>query len=132
MPQSFVSEVIQVRAESIRAVNGVEVAPYRSGVLPLLRLARLFHVEEARLSEYYVLVLTSDKGQTGLLVEAIAGQKEVLVRTLRDPLIQVEGVAGATEMGDGRPVLILDAAMLTSGAVRPHANRDEEKEMTAR
>ena len=132
VPQSFVSEVIQVRAESIRAVNGVEVAPYRSGVLPLLRLARLFHVEEARLSEYYVLVLTSDKGQTGLLVEAIAGQKEVLVRTLRDPLIQVEGVAGATEMGDGRPVLILDAAMLTSGAVRPHANRDEEKEMTAR
>jgi two-component system chemotaxis sensor kinase CheA len=43
-----------------------------------------------------------------------------VVRAIRDPLIQAPGVAGATELGDGRPVLILDGAAFTSGAVRPN------------
>ena len=55
----------------------------------------------------------------GLLTEEILGQREVVVRALRDPLIQVPGINGATELGDGKPVLILDGASLTSGSVRP-------------
>jgi two-component system chemotaxis sensor kinase CheA len=42
-----------------------------------------------------------------------------VVRALRDPLIQVQGIAGATELGDGKPVLILDGTALTNGNVRP-------------
>jgi two-component system chemotaxis sensor kinase CheA len=45
---------------------------------------------------------------------------------MRDPLIQVPGVSGATELGDGRPVLILDAAMLAQGVVRPRATPSPE------
>jgi two-component system chemotaxis sensor kinase CheA len=54
------------------------------------------------------------------VVDQVHGQREVVVRSIRDPLIKVPGVAGATELGDGRPVLILDAAALTEGVVRPH------------
>jgi two-component system, chemotaxis family, sensor kinase CheA len=72
-----------------------------------------------------VLVLSSDRGSSGLLVDRIHGQKEVVVRAIRDPLIQVPGVTGATELGDGRPVLILDGAALTSGAIRPHFQSPE-------
>jgi two-component system chemotaxis sensor kinase CheA len=64
-------------------------------------------------------VLKSDRGSTGLVVDRIHGQREVVVRALNDPLVRVPVVAGATELGDGRPVLILDAAALTSGTVRP-------------
>jgi two-component system chemotaxis sensor kinase CheA len=42
-----------------------------------------------------------------------------VVSALRDPLIQVRGISGATELGDGKPVLILDGAALTAGSVRP-------------
>src|SRR5204863_441175 len=118
VPQSFVSEVLQITEEQVRTVNGVEVIQYRSGVLPIVRLAALFRLPQQPLPRLCVLVLSSDRGSSGLLVDRIHGQKEVVVRAIRDPLIQVPGITGATELGDGRPVLILDGAALTSGAVR--------------
>jgi two-component system, chemotaxis family, sensor kinase CheA len=36
------------------------------------------------------------------------GRQEVVVRPLEDPLVHVRGVAGATDLGDGRPTLVLD------------------------
>ena len=71
-----------------------------------------------------MLDLSSARGSSGLMVDRIHGQKEVVVRAIHDPLIQVPGITGATELGDGRPVLILDGAAFTSGAVRPHFEDD--------
>lgn len=120
VPQSFVSEVLQVAQEEVLRVNGIEVIQYRGGVLPLIRLASFFGLRAQARPLWSVLVLVSDRGSSGLLVDRIHGQKEVVVRALRDPLVQVPGVSGATELGDGRPVLILDGGALTSGAIRPH------------
>jgi len=53
----------------------------------------------------------------------------VVVNALRDPLIQVPGISGATELGDGKPVLILDGASLTSGSVRPPERNGSNGEM---
>jgi len=52
-----------------------------------------------------------------------------VVRALRDPLIQVPGITGATELGDGKPVLILDGSALTSGNVKPGERANLSKEM---
>jgi two-component system, chemotaxis family, sensor kinase CheA len=120
VPQSFISEVMQVTEQDLQFVNGVEVIKYRAGVLPVFRLARLFKIRRESPLRMCVLVLNSDRGSSGLLVDRIHGQKEVVVRPIRDPLIQAPGISGATELGDGRPVLILDGAAFTSGAVRPH------------
>jgi two-component system, chemotaxis family, sensor kinase CheA len=120
VPQSFVSEVMQVTEEDLQFVNGVEVIKYRSGILPVYRLTRFFKLRRESPTRMCVLVLNSDRGSSGLLVDRIHGQKEVVVRPIRDPLIQAPGISGATELGDGRPVLILDGAAFTSGAVRPH------------
>jgi chemotaxis protein histidine kinase CheA len=60
-------------------------------------------------------------------VERVLGQKEVVVSALRDPLIQVSAISGATELGDGKAVLILDGTALTRGTVRP-PEREEWKE----
>lgn len=120
VPQSFVSEVLQVTEEDLQFVNGVEVMKYRTGILPVYRLTRFFKLRREAPTRMCVLVLNSDRGSSGLLVDRIHGQKEVVVRPIRDPLIQAPGISGATELGDGRPVLILDGAAFTSGAVRPH------------
>ena len=119
IPQTFVSEVLQVTDGDIRMVNRVEVIPYRSGVLPIVRLSALFRLPPGA-SERNCLVLSSERGSTGLIVDRVHGQREVVVRAIRDKLVQVPGIIGATELGDGRPVLILDGEVLTSGAVRPH------------
>ena len=121
IPQTFVSEVLQVDEHAIRTVNRVEVIPYRSGVLPIVRLSKMFRLPSETRERNNLLVLSSERGSTGLIVDRIHGQREVVVRAIRDKLVQVPGVIGATEVGDGRPVLILDGEVLTSGAVRPHS-----------
>jgi two-component system chemotaxis sensor kinase CheA len=71
-----------------------------------------------------------------LVVDRIIGQRQIVVRSVRDPLIHVPGVIGATELGDGRPLLILDAAALAKQnggaklASRALANGNGENERT--
>jgi two-component system chemotaxis sensor kinase CheA len=124
IPQSFVTEILQVESSDFKKIRGVTVVPYKSGVLPIIRLAEMFQLSSPPKSRLHMLVLSSERGSVGLIVEKVHGQKEVVVRAIRDPLIQVPGIAGATELGDGRPVLILDGTILTSGVVRPHEQTD--------
>jgi two-component system, chemotaxis family, sensor kinase CheA len=119
VPQGFVEEILLVSESSIRTIQQVEVVSYRDGILPLVRLRAMFKAERSTSAHVPVLVLSSEQGLSGLVVDRVEGQREVVVRSMRDPLIQVSGISGATELGDGRPVLILDAAMLAQGVVRP-------------
>jgi two-component system chemotaxis sensor kinase CheA len=119
IPQSFVREIVHTNETDVQLANGIEVIPYRDGILPILRLAKIFQLASQPKTRSCVLVVRSERGSVGLLTEEVLGQREVVVSALRDPLLQVPGIAGATELGDGKPVLILDAAMLTAGIVRP-------------
>jgi two-component system, chemotaxis family, sensor kinase CheA len=122
VPQSFVQEILQMTADQVHRVNRTELLPYRDSVLPLFRLGSLLRAGDATRLRSLVLVLSSERGSVGLVVDQIHGQREIVVRSIRDPLVKVPGVAGATELGDGKPILILDAAALTEGVVRPHAH----------
>ena len=46
------------------------------------------------------------------VLDRVLGQQEVVVRPLADPLVNVPGVSGATDLGDGRPTLVLDLVAL--------------------
>ena len=111
-PQTVVREIVEVEASSVRVLENNEIVSYRGGVLPLVRLARLFGLEEAKGSSFHVFVIGGGASAVGLAVDRAVGQREVVVRGLNDPLVKVAGVAGATDLGDGRVVLILDAAAL--------------------
>ena len=69
-------------------------------------------LESAGLARVHVFVIGNGAAAVGLVVDRIVGQREIVVRSTVDPLIRVSGVAGATDLGDGRVVLILDAAAL--------------------
>ena len=116
-PQTAVREVIEVEASSVRVLENNEIVPYRGGALPLVRLARLFGLGEAAGDSFHVFVVGAGAGVVGLAVDRAVGQREVVVRGLNDPLVKVAGVAGATDLGDGRVVLILDAAALKHSAL---------------
>jgi two-component system chemotaxis sensor kinase CheA len=118
--QSSVREVIEVEPRSVRAFENNEIIHYRGGVLPLVRLARLFALDEKYERAFHVFVIGTGLNAVGIAVDRILGQREILVRAINDPLIQIAGIAGATELGDGRVVLILDAAALVK---QPAATR---------
>jgi two-component system chemotaxis sensor kinase CheA len=112
IPQGSVREVIEVFEADMRRLEENEIAPYRDGALPIIRLSRLFGVESAAGDRFHVFVLGHGSTAIGIAVDRIIGQREIVVRTLADPLVRVDGVSGATDLGDGRVVLILDPSML--------------------
>jgi len=115
LPISSVVESLKFRAEDVHRIGGRETLRIRDRIVPLLRLSRLFGQAGAASGEYAVILGRGDK-RLGLVVERLKGQQEVVIKAL-DPVVAGEGsaVAGATIMGDGRVVLILDVASLFEG-----------------
>ena len=105
-------EVAEVEVAALSVIENNELMTHRGAALPVLRLARLFSIEEGRRERMHMVVVGTGTAAMGVLVDRISSQREIVVKTLRDPLVRVAGVSGATELGDGRLVLILDVAGL--------------------
>ena len=115
VPQSSVQEVIEVDPGSLRLLEQNELFTYRGKALPMVRLARLFRIATTPRPRLHAIVVGTGLNAVGLLVDRVVGHREIVVKTIDDPLIHVAGVSGATELGDGRLVLILDVAALSRG-----------------
>jgi two-component system chemotaxis sensor kinase CheA len=112
---------MEVASDSIRRMEGGEVVPYRGSALPLVRLSQRFQLRVAPRASHHVFVAGTAQAPVGIAVDRIVGQREIVVRTFSDRLVKVDGIAGATELGDGRVVLILDPAALTRTLPRSRA-----------
>jgi two-component system chemotaxis sensor kinase CheA len=122
VPQSAVREVVAVAADDVRTVEENEIVPYRGGALTIVRLGRLFGIESRATGRFHLFVIGTGPAAVGLAVDRIVGHREIVVRAIADPLVKVDGIAGATDLGDGRVVLILDPATL-SRLTRQRASR---------
>jgi two-component system, chemotaxis family, sensor kinase CheA len=124
VPQSVVREVMEIAESDIRIVEQNEIVPYRGGALTVVRLGKLFGIDSRPGSRSHLFVIGHGTASIGLAVDRIVGQREIVVRTIADPLVKVDGISGATDLGDGRVVLILDPAALArltrERAVRVH------------
>ncbi len=118
VPQPVLREIVQVEASSISTFENNAVVSFRSSVLPLISLRDVFNLPHAEPPTRYVLVVGSDDELAGLVVDRIVGLREIVVHPITDPLLAVPGVGGATELGNGRVILILDApALVRTGRV---------------
>jgi two-component system, chemotaxis family, sensor kinase CheA len=123
VPQGAVREVIEIDPAVLRRVDQYEIAPYRGGALPIVRLARLFGITESPRPRLHAFVIGTGLDAIGIAVDRISGQREIVVRAISDAMIKVDGVAGATDLGDGRVVLILNLTALARLA-RPSGDGD--------
>lgn len=112
VPQTSVQEVIEIDASAVRQLENNELVPHRGRSLPILRLSALFGLEDDRPSRLHAFVVGTGEDAVALGVDRILGQREIVVRTMSDALLKIDGISGATELGDGRVVLILDTAAL--------------------
>jgi two-component system chemotaxis sensor kinase CheA len=112
VPQGSVREVIDVPVSALLQVERNEMTPYRGAALPVVRLGRLFGLPETTNDRLHVFVVGTGAGALGIAVDRITGQREIVVRAIADSLVRVEGISGATDLGDGHVVLILDPAVL--------------------
>jgi len=117
VPQTAVREVLPVEPGQTTALENNELVRYRGGVLPLVRLGDVFGAQRP-VGVFVALVTGEGTAAVALAVDRALGLREVVVRALADPLVQVPGIGGATELGDGRPILILDPGALARLARR--------------
>jgi two-component system chemotaxis sensor kinase CheA len=88
----------------------------RGEALPFVALARLLHRPPGASQKAFVVRRNGEP--VAFAVDRLLGQQEVVVRPLEDPLVRVTGVTGATDLGDGRPTLVLDLYALAGGGKR--------------
>ncbi len=113
MPLVSIIESIRPHPEQVRGVgNCGEVVVVRKQPLPLLRLGQILHTpaDVTDPSLGLVVIVEHDDRQLALLVDEVMGQQQVVVKSLETNFKRIQGIAGATILGDGRAALILDIA----------------------
>ena len=113
VPQNAVREVIEIDPATVQRMEGNELVLHRGRALPVLRLHSLLGLTLTERSRLHAFVVGTGDEAVALLADRVIGHREVVVRTLTDPVLKTDGISGATELGDGRLVLILDLPALS-------------------
>ncbi len=137
VPLNSVLEVVRVRKEDIKTVNGFEVITLRDSVLSLARLAQIFSVDsQVQRSDWlYIVVVGLAEERLGIIVDSLVGQREVVIKSLGDYLGTIDGIAGSTILGDGKVIMILDVgqfmAMVKKRVVSRYSYEEIVKDYSA-
>jgi two-component system chemotaxis sensor kinase CheA len=117
IPLNAILESNRLLASQIRTVEKREVARLREATLPLLRIADLFGIPRADdHQKMFVVVVGLAEKRLGLVVDSLRGQQEVVIKSVGSVFQNTPGIAGATELGDKRAVLVLDVGALIDEA----------------
>ncbi len=106
IPLNAVVEISRTAESEVHQVDNYEVLQLRNQVLPLLRMGRAA-AGDAK-SKLFVLVILVGERKYGLIVDALEGEEELVIKALDDQTFSTDLVSGASILGDGRVVLILN------------------------
>jgi two-component system chemotaxis sensor kinase CheA len=101
-----------LEASRVTAFEGREALLLRDEVLPLVHLRDVLAIDGAPPARRPVVVLQLGDRRTGLVIDRMEGQQEIVVKAFAPPRGTLPIFSGATVLGDGEPVLILDAGGL--------------------
>ena len=119
IPIASVIESVRVKKEEINTIDNYEVLNVRNEVISVLRLSRLFGIKTVEDGDYcFVVIVGSQDKKIGVMVDALIGEEDVVIKPLKDQFTQSPGVAGASILGDGSVSLIIDVTQLLELGVR--------------
>jgi two-component system chemotaxis sensor kinase CheA len=119
IPLNVVREAIALDPTDVQRGGGRQLLNLRGEALPLRWLCEEFELgEPSRDAKPFVVVVQLGDTRLGLLVDELLGQQDAVVKPIRGPVRQIPGIAGATELGDGGAVLVLDVAAIAHGALQ--------------
>lgn len=119
IPIASVIESQRILHSDIKTIDNYEVLNLRSEVISVLRLSRLFGIEESEPTEYCNIVIVGSKDRkVGVMVDSLIGEEDVVIKPLRDQFTVTPGVAGASILGDGSVSLIIDVSQLLDLSVK--------------
>jgi two-component system chemotaxis sensor kinase CheA len=114
IPLASVDQTVDIMKEGIKTIKGNEVFILRNKEIPLLRMHRLFELQEKEKTKFTVVIINKEDEKIGLVVDEIISQQQILIKSLDRLLKGTKAVAGATILGNGKVALILDLATMIS------------------
>ena len=119
VPLASVVEITRIADDEIHRVDGHEVFRLREQVLTLARLEELgTHAVTERARRLFVVVIDAGTRRFGLAVDSLVGEEELVIKALEDELLASPLVSGASILGDGTVVLILNIPVVVSRLAR--------------
>ncbi|MEI9938733.1 MAG: chemotaxis protein CheW [Pseudomonadota bacterium] len=125
VPVTMVDEIIEIDPSSVVHVPAnddgspaVDIISRRGVAVPMIQLAQLFRLKSNRKGAGKAIVVRRAGAPVAFAVDRMLGQQEVVIRPLNDVLVRAPGVSGATDLGDGRPTLVLDLVALSASLAR--------------
>jgi two-component system chemotaxis sensor kinase CheA len=121
VPLSSVVEITRIREDEIHTVDQREILRLRDQLLTLVRLNRLDHIHAVAASPSlpakktrFVIVIGAAEKRFGLLVDSLVGEEELVIKALPSDIVSSDLVSGASILGDGTVVLILNVPAVVS------------------
>jgi len=120
IPTSQVSEIVRVKKADVQKLGKTDAIVVRDHVIPMLHLHQMLNLQGSDEEELELLIiyLGDENSKMALAVDSVLRQQDILVKSLNDALSGIKGVSGATILGDGQVVLVLDVAQF----VKRHRN----------
>ncbi|BBI35755.1 chemotaxis protein CheA [Cohnella abietis] len=110
IPMSNVAEIVRLEPEEIRYVRGIPIVTIRDQVIPIVWLQDCFGYSEQHRQNKHIPVVIIGRAEKryALAVDELLGNQEIVIKGLGGFVGQVEGIAGATILGNGKVALILE------------------------
>lgn len=122
VPVAAIEEIVEIEPQRVsrtptprRARFETRLLERRGELMPLVTLSELFDLGLAQPTAFppKALIVRRQGEPVAFAVDRMLGQQEVVVRPIDDPLVKVEGVAGTTDLGSGKPTLVIDLSALS-------------------
>jgi two-component system chemotaxis sensor kinase CheA len=117
IPLNAVAEIARATQADLHEVDQYEVLQLRNQVLQLVRLGqRDTGLADPSRTKVFVLVISVGERKLGLIVDGMEGEEELVIKAVDDQTVATDLVSGASILGDGRVVLILNLAAVVERA----------------
>ena len=116
IPLSEVAECMELTGSDIDAMHGRNIVNIRGGVVPYIRLREVFAINGRRPDIEHLVIAEVEQGRIGLVADQIIGEHQTVIKALGTAYRDVNGVSGATILGNGTVALILDVPALSRSA----------------
>ena len=119
IPIANVIESQCINISEINHIDNYEIMNVRNEVISVLRLSRLFGIPETvKSDECYIVIVGTQEKKVGVMVDALIGEEDVVIKPLKDQFTNSPGIAGASILGDGSVSLIIDVGQLLELGVK--------------
>jgi two-component system chemotaxis sensor kinase CheA len=123
IPISSIAEVTQLAMDDLVTVDGRDTLLLRDQIISIIHLNDLFRINGNSSNQKFALILRLAGKKVGLLVDRISGQQELVIKAVDEQYSRSGLVAGASILGSGKVILILDTPAIFSKAVEDEKNR---------